>query len=72
MKTYIPFIFLAAVLAVFSIRHEAIEFGKKSYKFGCDEAALKLEKLGDLAGSQELTTFCEARLKMMNNNLDML
>lgn len=71
MKRFIVLV-LVTILAVLYIRHEAIEFGKKSYKFGCEEAALKLERLGDLAGSQELYKFCDARSDVMDKELDLL
>lgn len=71
MKRFIT-VLMAAVLAIFYIRHEAIDLAKKSYKLGCDDAALKLEKVGDLVSSQELYKFCEARSDMMNKELDLL
>lgn len=56
----------------FYIRLQAIEFGKKSYVFGCEDAAYKMEVVGKTAESELLKKFCKARNEALDNYLGIM
>lgn len=69
MKTLIASILFAVVVGSLYVRYEVIQFGRKAYGLGCQDAALKLELSGNLTDSYNLKQFCKARNRMLTEQL---
>lgn len=57
---------LVATLATVYLRTETTNLGKGMYVEGCQDASLKLKRLGKIEESEQIARFCAARKEALD------